>query len=69
VEVWSYVDIRLNYEQQRVRGAFTVKDKEGRLHTVHDDAWVTVQHKTEVESMRLEFDEQGVVTAIENLER
>jgi len=69
VEVWSYVDTQLSYDQQLVSGTFNVKDSEGRTRTVHDNVWVTVQNKTEFEVLRIEFDGSGKVVAVERSEQ
>jgi len=69
VEVWSYVDTQLSYDQQLVSGTFNVKDSEGRIRTVHDNVWVTVQNKTEFEVLRIEFDGSGKVVAVERSEQ
>ena len=69
MQVWSYVETQLSYDQQRVRGTFKVRDSEGRLRTVYDDVWVTVQNKTEFEAIRVEFGDDGQVRAIENMSR
>ena len=69
VEVWSYVETQLSYDRQRVRGTFQVKDGDGRIRTVHDDVWVTVENRTEYEAIRVEFGSDGLVSAIERTKR
>jgi len=70
VEVWSYVNEEIRYEQQQARATVYVNDSNGqRTHPTSQDVWVNAKSRREYEVLRLEFGPDGVIVAIERLER
>ncbi|MFT5124225.1 MAG: hypothetical protein ACI9TH_000514 [Kiritimatiellia bacterium] len=70
VEVWSYVNEEIRYEQQQARATVYVNDVNGqRTRPVNQDVWVNAQNRREYEVLRLEFSDEGTITAIEKLDR
>ncbi len=67
-EVWSYTATKIDYDRQRADVRIRAYDRNGNPHTYTDSTWVDVEQKTEFERLRVEL-ENGVVTAIETLER
>jgi hypothetical protein len=67
-EVWSYTDVYLSSDRQRVSGTFRVRDSSGHVRTVNDTIWVDVDREHEYEVRRIEF-EDGVVRAVEQVKK
>ncbi len=68
VEVWSYTTTKIDYDRQRADIRVQAYDRNGKPRTYTDSTWVDVEQKTEFERLRVEL-ENGLVTAIETLER
>jgi outer membrane protein assembly factor BamE (lipoprotein component of BamABCDE complex) len=68
-EVWAYTTYYTTLERQRVRADVRVRDIEGGYRTVVDDVWVDVEQRHEYDKLRVEFDGNGLVAAIETNER
>lgn len=67
-EVWSYTSVRTTTERQRVDARVRGYDERGRSRTYSDWVYVDVEHRSEFERLRIEF-ETNTVLAIETLER
>ncbi|MBU0678691.1 MAG: hypothetical protein KJ626_11300 [Verrucomicrobia bacterium] len=67
-ELWSYVDRDVRPERERVTGSFRVRDSQGRYRNVNESMWVSVDHYTEYERLRIELI-NGKVHAIETIKR
>jgi uncharacterized protein YuzE len=68
-EVWAYSDYFTHTERQHADVDVRVRDSDGRSQMVHDRVWVDVQQRTEYDKVRVEFDSEGKVAAIEVVER
>ncbi|MCZ7592048.1 MAG: hypothetical protein M5U15_07765 [Kiritimatiellae bacterium] len=67
--VWAYTGERVSWERQRADARIRVYDAQGRRRTVSDWVWVDVERRQEYDKMRVEFDTNNLVTAIETIER
>jgi hypothetical protein len=64
------VNEEIRYEQQHVRATVYVNDSNGqRMRPTSQDVWVNAKSRREYEVLRLEFGTDGVIVAIERLER
>lgn len=68
-EVWAYTDYTTHTERQRADVDVRVRDADGGSHVVNDRIWVDVQQRTEYDKTRVEFGNDGRVTAVETVTR
>ena len=69
VSIWSYTQHYTQTRRQLVDGQFRVRDsRSGQVHQVRDSVWVDVPTYYEYDRLRLEFDEAGLVSAIEQVQ-
>jgi outer membrane protein assembly factor BamE (lipoprotein component of BamABCDE complex) len=68
-EVWSFTSFYTSRERQRVTADVRVRDATGVYRTVRDTFWVDVDAQHEYDRMRVEFDTDGKVQAVENVIR
>ena len=69
-EVWAYISVYATKQRQLVKGPFRTRTTDGEYRTVYGESiWVDVDQIREYENLRLEFDDGGVVAAIDRLER
>ncbi len=68
IEVWSYTSSYTTTSRQRVDARVRARDSDGRMRTFSDWVDVAVDQQHEYERLRVEL-ENGLVTAIETLER
>jgi len=68
-EIWAYTGFRYGGGFHRpVDTAHVFRDAEGEVRYVYGITWVTVDDRVELETLRVEFEDDKVV-AIENLRR
>lgn len=66
VALWAYTSHFTRTRRELVHGTFRVHDRRaGRVHSVRDSVWVDVPTYHEFDRLRVEFDDEGVVRAIE----
>lgn len=66
VALWAYTEHFTRTKRELVHGTFRVHDRSsGRVHSVRDSVWVDVPAYHEFDRLRVEFDDQGLVSAIE----
>ena len=64
--IWSYTDHLTRTQRQLVNGRFRVRDsRTGHIHSIRDSVWVDVPTYYEMDRLRIEFGDDGLVTAIE----
>lgn len=68
-EVWAYTSFYVTTERQRVRADVRARDLDGRYRTIVDDIWVDVDQHHEYDRLRVEFDNDGKVSAVETSDR
>ncbi len=67
VQVWAYTDHYTQTRRELVHGTFRVQDRRsGQVHSVRDSVWVDVPTYHEYDRMRVEFDSDGLVQAVES---
>ena len=66
VEIWAYTATQFTSSYVPVDASYWYRTREGRLHIMHDWAWVDVSQRHEYDVMRVEFSNDKV-TAIERL--
>lgn len=67
LEVWSYTSTQTRTDRQRVMADVRYYDERGRSRTGSDWIWVDVNHETEYERIRIEFN-NGAVSAVDTLQ-
>lgn len=68
-EVWAYVSVIVTQQRQLVKGPFRQRKASGEYETVYGQSiWVNVNQYREYEKLRIEFDDQGRIAAIDRLE-
>ena len=64
--IWSYTEHFTRTQRQLVDGRFRVRDsRSGHIHSIRDSVWVDVPTFYEFDRLRIEFDDDGLVSAIE----
>jgi len=69
-EVWAYISVQVTKQRQLIKGPFRRRTASGEYETVYGQSiWVDVDQYREYENLRIEFDDQGKITAIDRLTR
>jgi len=67
-EVWAYVSTHVTKQRQLVKGPFRRRTASGEYETVYGQSiWVDVDQYREYETLRIEFDDQGKIAAIDRI--